>query len=275
MLTASGSNLDNPPASYYKVLRRPRTRWKTPRSCSWPCASTATSATIIHSSLDAGSVLSPGRLLRPSRSQGRPVADRKLGGTAVEQRKPMVEVVYDRGPAKSRTSAPAKWRPRRSLTRIPGLKRLWRAPRRDQLARWITSKDNPYFAKSYVNRMWGYLFGVGIIEPIDDIRAGNPPSNPELLDRLTADFISGGSSPRTVPRNLQVAESIGNRSPRTVEQGRQRQLLACPGPPPAGRDLVRCRAYRDRLASPAARRARGLSASQLPDGGRRVGRAAF
>jgi hypothetical protein len=56
------------------------------------------------------------------------------------------------------------------------------ASRREQLARWITSKENQYFAKSYVNRLWGYLFGRGIIEPIDDIRAGNPPTNPELLD---------------------------------------------------------------------------------------------
>ena len=51
------------------------------------------------------------------------------------------------------------------------------------MAKWITSKDNPYFAKSYVNRVWSYLLGVGIIEPVDDIRAGNPPSNPQLLDR--------------------------------------------------------------------------------------------
>ena len=41
-----------------------------------------------------------------------------------------------------------------------------------------------------MNRLWGYLFGVGIIEPIDDIRAGNPPSNPELLDYLTREFIA-------------------------------------------------------------------------------------
>ena len=53
----------------------------------------------------------------------------------------------------------------------------------------MTSKDNPYFAKSYVNRLWGYLFGVGIIEPLDDLRAGNPPSNPELLDYLTREFV--------------------------------------------------------------------------------------
>ena len=63
------------------------------------------------------------------------------------------------------------------------------ASRREQLAAWITSPDNPYFARSYVNRLWGYLFGVGIIEPIDDIRAGNPATNPELLDYLTGEFI--------------------------------------------------------------------------------------
>ena len=57
---------------------------------------------------------------------------------------------------------------------------------------WITSSENPYFARSYVNRIWAYLMVVGLIEPIDDIRAGNPPSNPELLDWLTEDFIANG-----------------------------------------------------------------------------------
>src|SRR5437763_3495405 len=53
----------------------------------------------------------------------------------------------------------------------------------------MTSKDNVYFARSHVNRLWAYLLGVGLIEPIDDIRAGNPPSNPQLLDRLTEEFV--------------------------------------------------------------------------------------
>ena len=43
-----------------------------------------------------------------------------------------------------------------------------------------------------MNRLWGYLFGRGIIDPIDDIRAGNPPTNPELLDALAADFVASG-----------------------------------------------------------------------------------
>src|SRR6202043_3956660 len=76
------------------------------------------------------------------------------------------------------------------------------APRREQLAHWITSKDNPYFAKSYVNRLWAYLLGVGIIEPIDDIRAGNPPTNPQLLDRLTREFIDSGFNVQQIVRTI-------------------------------------------------------------------------
>src|SRR6202021_2358470 len=67
------------------------------------------------------------------------------------------------------------------------------APRRTQLPKWVTSKENPYFAKSYVNRLWSYMLGVGIIEPVDDIRAGNPATNPALLDRLAKAFIDSNS----------------------------------------------------------------------------------
>src|SRR6185295_11100312 len=64
--------------------------------------------------------------------------------------------------------------------------------RREQLASWITSADNRYFASSFVNRLWGYLLGAGIIEPLDDTRAGNPPANPELLNYLAQEFIRSG-----------------------------------------------------------------------------------
>jgi hypothetical protein len=60
---------------------------------------------------------------------------------------------------------------------------------RKALADWITARDNPFFARNVVNRYWGYLFGRGLVEPIDDQRATNPPSHPELLDALTRDFI--------------------------------------------------------------------------------------
>lgn len=61
--------------------------------------------------------------------------------------------------------------------------------RRDALAHWLVSKDNPFFAKAIANRIWSYFFGRGIIDPVDDIRASNPPANPALLDALTKDLI--------------------------------------------------------------------------------------
>jgi hypothetical protein len=64
--------------------------------------------------------------------------------------------------------------------------------RREVLVDWLTSKDNPFFAKSMANRIWSYFYGRGIIDPVDDIRASNPPSNPELLDALTTLFIESG-----------------------------------------------------------------------------------
>ena len=60
--------------------------------------------------------------------------------------------------------------------------------RRDAFAQWITSRDNPFFAKAIANRVWSYLFGKGIIDPVDDIRASNPPSNPALLEALAKDL---------------------------------------------------------------------------------------
>ena len=62
------------------------------------------------------------------------------------------------------------------------------ANRRHALADWITSKENPFFAKSMANRVWSYFLGKGIIDPVDDIRASNPPVNEELLNALTKDF---------------------------------------------------------------------------------------
>lgn len=61
--------------------------------------------------------------------------------------------------------------------------------RRQKLAEWATAPGNPFFARNVVNRFWGYLMGRGLVEPLDDIRATNPASNPELLDALAADFV--------------------------------------------------------------------------------------
>jgi Protein of unknown function (DUF1553)/Protein of unknown function (DUF1549)/Bacterial Ig-like domain (group 2) len=60
--------------------------------------------------------------------------------------------------------------------------------RRRRLADWITAPDNPYFARNIVNRFWGYYMGHGLVEPLDDLRATNPASNPPLLDALAREF---------------------------------------------------------------------------------------
>jgi hypothetical protein len=56
--------------------------------------------------------------------------------------------------------------------------------RRRLLADWLTAPDNPYFARNLANRAWAHFFGRGLVEPVDDVRATNPPTNPELLDAL-------------------------------------------------------------------------------------------
>jgi hypothetical protein len=61
---------------------------------------------------------------------------------------------------------------------------------RAELSKWLSTPDNPYFAKAAVNRVWKYLFGRGLVEPVDDLRQTNPASNEELFDALAKDFIA-------------------------------------------------------------------------------------
>ncbi|HWG44362.1 MAG TPA: DUF1549 and DUF1553 domain-containing protein, partial [Gemmataceae bacterium] len=60
---------------------------------------------------------------------------------------------------------------------------------RQKLADWLTAKDNPYFARALVNRYWKHFLGRGLVDPEDDLRVTNPPSNPELLDALAKHFL--------------------------------------------------------------------------------------
>ncbi len=73
---------------------------------------------------------------------------------------------------------------------------------RQLLAGWLTRKDNPFLARATVNRLWSYLFGKGIIDPVDDIRSSNPPVNGPLLDALTKDFLDHDFDVRHVLRTM-------------------------------------------------------------------------
>jgi hypothetical protein len=80
---------------------------------------------------------------------------------------------------------------------------------REALARWITSPRNPHFAKAIVNRVWAQLFGVGLVDPVDDIGDSNPPSHPELLDDLAAWFAASGYDRRALIRALTDTRAYG------------------------------------------------------------------
>ena len=83
---------------------------------------------------------------------------------------------------------------------------LYDDPRR-KLAEWMTAPGNPYFARTLVNRMWGHFLGRGIIHSIDDARSTNPPTNPELLDALARDFVSGGFDVRRLIRAIATSSA--------------------------------------------------------------------
>ena len=71
---------------------------------------------------------------------------------------------------------------------------------RKELARWMTS--HPYFAEAAVNRIWGYFFARGIVDPVDDFRSTNPPTHPELLAALAADFREHGHDLRRLMKTI-------------------------------------------------------------------------
>ncbi len=203
ILTASGSNKENPAASYYKILREPdalmentthlflAVRFNCNKCHDHPFErwtqdqyyeTAAFFAQVGLKKDDAGGAAT-------------------IGGTAVEGAKPLYEVVFDRESGEmmhERTGAVTS----PEFPFAAEYPRTDEASRRDRLAQWITSKDNEYFAKSYVNRVWGYLTGTGLIEPLDDIRAGNPPSNPELLDYLATQFVESGFNVRELMRGI-------------------------------------------------------------------------
>ncbi len=197
ILTASGSNRENPPASYYKILREPVELMEntthlflaTRFNCN-KCHDHPFERWNQNQYYETAAFFS-----RVGLKKDPAAGDKNVGGTAVEDARPLFEITYDLDEGEmihERTGdvAPPKFPFEATVKTAP------EATRREQLAAWITAPDNQYFAMSYSNRIWGYLLGTGTIEPLDDIRAGNPPSNPELLSWLTSEFINSGFDER-------------------------------------------------------------------------------
>jgi Protein of unknown function (DUF1549)/Protein of unknown function (DUF1553) len=146
---------------------------------------------------------------------------------------------------------------------------------RGELARWLTRKDNPFFARATVNRLWSHLFGKGIIDPVDDIRSSNPPANAPLLDALAKDFADHDFDVRyilrvmlnsrtyqlsalTTPTNADDVVNFSHRLPRRLGA---EQILDTIGQVTGVRQGFRSRYGEATVALPAT----GARAGQLPD----------
>jgi len=107
----------------------------------------------------------------------------------------------------------------RALQRIPGEAFLAAdtVDGRGELAGWLTDPGNPYFARAIVNRLWKALMGRGLVEPVDDFRATNPPTHPKLLDRLADDFVKNGYSLRHTLRMIALSAAYSRSSKATEE----------------------------------------------------------
>jgi hypothetical protein len=76
------------------------------------------------------------------------------------------------------------------------------ADRREHLANWLTSADNPYFSRAITNRVWANFFGVGLVENVDDIRLTNPPSNAELFNAASTYLVAHGYDVKALMRTI-------------------------------------------------------------------------
>jgi hypothetical protein len=106
--------------------------------------------------------------------------------------------------------------------------------RRAALAAWLTRPDNPYFARNLANRVWAHFLGCGLVEPVDDFRATNPPTNPELLDALARHLAENRFDLRALVRvvcasRVYQLSSTPNATNELDEQNCSRALLRRPG----------------------------------------------
>lgn len=203
LFTATGSTREHPAGSYFKVLRAPEVIAETSTqiflgvrfSCN-KCHDHPFERWTQNDYYGWAAFFADVHLAKDPAS-----GDRKIAGSAVDAAQPLFEMVEDAPGgvmlhARTGKPAPARFPFAAATDGTPP------AVLRQQVAAWLTSADNRYFASSFVNRVWAHLMGVGLIEPIDDIRAGNPPTNPELLEWLTHEFVTSGFDVQRLIRTI-------------------------------------------------------------------------
>jgi hypothetical protein len=98
--------------------------------------------------------------------------------------------------------------------------------RREPLARWLTSPENPYFTRSIVNRVWANFFGLGLVESVDDLRATNPASNEKLLAALCGHTVEHGYDLKSLMRLILLSETYRRSSTPLPENQDDRKWFA-------------------------------------------------
>src|SRR5262245_50845749 len=204
LLTAQGSSYENPAVNYMRVLREPGkiaedvsqtflgVRFNCNKCHDHPFEKWTQNQYYEAAAFFARVGIKKGQI-------GREVIFSEAGGSAQVSSEEVVFVKYDGGEVKH-PKTDSVMKPKVPVGQAHDIGA--NDDRRYAYVDWLTSKENPFFAKSVANRVWSYFFGKGIIDPVDDIRASNPPSNPELLDALTAEFVDSGFDLRKLMRTL-------------------------------------------------------------------------
>jgi hypothetical protein len=138
------------------------------------------------------------------------VANKTDGGVSTVYSAPAGDLSLGQGSSSPRVGRPLAPRP------LDGKPLPLDSPRdrRAYLADWLTSPENPLFARTVVNRVWGNFFGRGLVDPVDDLRSTNPASNEELFAAVTRDFVAHGFDVKHLVRTI-MASAAYQRSSET------------------------------------------------------------
>ena len=181
MLTANGNTYTNPPANYYRIAKDPTNLAETTAQLFFgvrmQCAKCHNHPFERWTQDDYYSMAAWFARVKP----------RKDTATPPTPQTPVAEVIYTERTGEVTQPRSGKVMPPKFLGgAVPEI--AAGRDRRDVLAEWLTSQNNPFFAKSVANRIWYHLNGKGIVDPVDDFRDSNPSCNDELLDAMAKDF---------------------------------------------------------------------------------------
>jgi hypothetical protein len=184
LLTADGNTSANPPANYYRVSREPTVLAESTAQLFFgvrmQCAKCHNHPFERWTQDDYYSLAAFFARVRQKKDPAEPGPDAKTVGG---------EIIYNDRAGEVTQPRTGKVMPPKIMGRpapaIPPGK-----DRREVLAEQVTAADNPFFARSVVNRIWFHVTGRGIVDPVDDFRESNPSANDELLDALARDFVA-------------------------------------------------------------------------------------